>query len=93
VDFQHPEVSKVRLCIDSQGAKDVICKMSSKSPMLMRELRVLNRLLQKLDIILKPEWLLSTANFLLIERRGRGAQAICSSGRKFGARRWRHTRT
>jgi hypothetical protein len=63
VDFQHREVSKVRLWIDNQGAKGVIRKMSSKSPKLMQELRVLHRLLQKLGITLKPEWLPSATNF------------------------------
>ena len=63
VDVKHQDVRKVRLFIDNQGAKFVIQKMSSKSPALISELRVLHKLITKLGISLAPEWLPSAANF------------------------------
>jgi hypothetical protein len=64
VDVQTADVTKDHLWIDNQGARRVIQKMSSRSPKLMRELRVLHRLIGKLGISMKPEWLPSAANFL-----------------------------
>ena len=63
VDVQHEDVRRVRLWIDNLGAKFVIQKMSSRSPALMKELRVLHRLVTKLGISLVPQWLPSAANF------------------------------
>lgn len=67
VDVQHKDVRRVRLFIDNQGAKFVIQKMSSKSPALMQELRVLQKLITRLrvrfGISLVPEWPPSAANF------------------------------
>lgn len=63
LDLQHKDVHRVRLWIDNLGAQCVIGKMSSKSPALMNELRVLQNLLVKLDISLDPQWLPSAENF------------------------------
>lgn len=63
VEVQYGDVKRVRLYIDNQGAKCVIAKMTSKAPTLMRELRVLQRLLTRLGISLAPEWLPSAENY------------------------------
>lgn len=63
VDVKHEDVRRVRLWIDNLGAHFVIKKMSSKAPALMKELRILHRLLSRLGITLAPKWLPSAANY------------------------------
>lgn len=53
---------RVKLWIDNQGAKCIIRKMTTKSQSILRELRVLQKWLDKFGISLSPHWLSSANN-------------------------------
>jgi hypothetical protein len=63
VDVSRNGVRRVKLFVDNLGAEHIIRKMSLRSRAIMREVRVLQRLLENLGITLDPHWLPSAENF------------------------------
>lgn len=63
VAAQKESVKRLRLYIDNLGAKFIIRRMTSRSKTIMREVRVLQRLLEKLGLSLDPHWPPSAQNY------------------------------
>lgn len=63
VAVQRWNVKRLKLWVDNLGVKFIVQKMCSSSPEIMREVRVLERLLHSLGISIDPGWLPSAANF------------------------------
>lgn len=53
----------VKLHIDNMSSRYVLARMVSKSWEIMREVRILQRLLARLGNTLDPKWLPSASNF------------------------------
>lgn len=63
VEAQRHEVRRVKLYIDNMSSKYIIGRMVSKSRQIMSEVRILQRLLQRLGISIDPHWLPSAENY------------------------------